>query len=66
MDETLEFIWTAEDFEDLIADQLCQQYDCLNDEIIVDPDLDVWSFLEGWMAIQDEGGKDVAGLASSS
>lgn len=64
-DEVLEFIWTAEDFEDLIADQLCQQYDCLNDEIIVDPDLDVWSFLEGWMAFQ-EGDKHVAGLASNS
>ena len=52
-EETYEFIWTAEDFEDLIADYQADQQ--VESEIVIDDALDVWSYLEGWMAFQNGG-----------
>jgi hypothetical protein len=52
-EETYEFIWTAEDLEDLLADYQADQQ--AESEIILDDVLDVWSYLQGWMAYQNGG-----------
>lgn len=60
----LEFIWTAEDFEDLLADDLADKssaFDELLYEKLSDPDFDVWSYLESWK----KGGKTCSTSCSS-
>ena len=59
----LEFIWTAEDFEDLLADDLADKssaFDELLYQKLCDPDFDVWSYLESW-----KGGKTCSTSCSS-
>lgn len=46
MDGTFEFVWSAEDFESLLADDLSVKND--DWQSIVDGALDVWEFLESW------------------
>lgn len=60
---TLEFVWTAQDFEDLLADDLADKssaFDELLYEKLSDPDFDVWSYLESW-----KGGKTCSTSCSS-
>lgn len=45
---TLEFVWTAEDFEDLLADQAAEQHDKIFEEIIQSEDFDVWRYLDSF------------------
>lgn len=53
MSATLEFVWTAEDFEDLLADNLADQHDSSFDEYFQSPDFDVWAHLETWRGEDD-------------
>lgn len=48
MDQVYEFTWTAEDFEDLLADLLAFQYDSAYDEVFQAEDWDVWKYLGEW------------------
>lgn len=48
MSATLEFVWTAEDFEDLLADNLADQRELAFEEYVQSPDFDVWAHLETW------------------
>lgn len=61
---TIEFVWTAEDFEDLLADDLADKssaFDELLYQKLSDPDFDVWDYLESWK----EGGKTCSTSCSS-
>lgn len=46
--DTYEFNWSAEDFEDLLADLMAFQQDQIYDEYFQSPDFDVWAHLESW------------------
>ena len=49
MEGTFEFIWSAEDFEALLADDLSIKAD--DWAAIQDQALDVWEFLESWKGV---------------
>lgn len=49
-----EFIWTAADFEDLLADHAAVQHDQAFEELVNSQDFDVWSYLNNmtWSAME--------------
>lgn len=51
---TLEFVWTAESFEDLFADQAAEQHDEVFEQIVNAQDFDVWAYLNQmeWAAME--------------
>jgi hypothetical protein len=50
--DTYEFTWSAEDFEDLLADLMAFQQDQIYNEYFQSPDFDVWAHLELWRESQ--------------
>ena len=42
-----EYRWTAEDFEDLLADQQAYEYDQAYEDWCASPERDVWEYLKG-------------------
>lgn len=44
----VEFVWTAEDFENLLLDQQAEERDCAFEEIVQSQDFNVWKYLDGW------------------
>ena len=44
----IEFVWTAEDFENLLFDQEAEDRDCAFEEIVQSQDFNVWKYLDDW------------------